>query len=100
MGSKRGMDAVRADDDIGFHASAIGKRHPGDVVVLIETGAAMPGMHNALGQGRSQHLDEIGAVHSEGGVPAGGIRDLDWRDRRSVVAEITGVMADKGSGLL
>ena len=35
-----------------------------------------------------QYLDEVGAVHAEGGVPARGVGDLHRRDRRAVMAEV------------
>ena len=59
----------------------------------------MPGMNGVGGQGGRQHLDQIGAVHSECRVPPCGVRDLDRRDRRSVVAEIVGSGADARSPL-
>ena len=68
---------------------AIGEGHPRDAAVLLETGATMSGMHRAGGQGVGQHVDEVGAVHAEGRVPARGVRHLHRRDRRAVVAEVT-----------
>ena len=88
------MDAVGGDDDVGFGRSAIGERHPGRGAVLLESDAAMSGMDQACGQRGGQHIDEVGAVHAERRVPARGVRHLYRRDRRAVVAEVTGIRAD------
>ena len=45
-------------------------------------------------QGRAQQVDEVGPVHAEGRVPAGGVRHLDRGDRSAVVAEVVRVPAD------
>ena len=45
-------------------------------------------------QGIGQHIDEVGAVHAEGRVPARGVRHLHRRDRRAVVAEVARTRAD------
>ena len=60
----------------------------------------MPGMNGAGGQGARQHLDQIGAVHPEGRVPARGVRHLDRRNRRSVMAEIAGIRTHAGAPFL
>ena len=83
-----------------FDDGAIGERHPGHVAVLLEADAPVTGVNHVGGQGVGQDLDEIGAVHPEGRVPARGIRHLDRGDRRSVVAEISGLGADPGAPFL
>ena len=62
--------------------------------------AAMAGVHSAGRQRFGQELDQVGAMHAEGRVPARGIRHLHRRDRRAVVAEIMGVRADARTPLL
>lgn len=64
------MNAVGRDHEIGLGRTAIGEGHPRDAAVLFETGATMSGMNRARGQGVGQHVDEVGAVHAKGGVPA------------------------------
>ena len=59
----------------------------------------MSGPHRSVRQGVGQHRDQIGAVHSERRVPARGIRHLDWRNRRAIVTEVAGVVADAGAPL-
>ena len=70
---------------------AIGERQPRGIAVLLKAAAAMPGLHRSGRQGICQHVDEVGAVHAEGRVPARGVRDLHRRDRRAVVAEVAGI---------
>src|SRR5882672_12260899 len=69
VGPKLGMDAVGGDDDISLGGGAIGERHPGCVTVLLKTAAAMSGTHRSGRQRIGQHVDEVGAMHSEGSVP-------------------------------
>src|SRR5690348_8038143 len=57
----------------------------------------MAGVHDARWQCARQHLDKIGAMHAEGGVPARGVRHLYRRDRRAVMAEIVRIMTDPGA---
>jgi hypothetical protein len=52
------------------------------------------------GQVRREQVDEVGAVHAEGCVPAGGVAHLDRRDRRTVVAEIPGARTHARAPLL
>ena len=52
------------------------------------------------GNAPGQHFDEVGAMHAEGRVPARGVRHLDRRDRRAVVAKIVRTVADPGAPLL
>ena len=56
--------------------------------------ARWPRVDDAGGQVRGEEIDEVGAVHAEGRVPAGGVGHLHRRDRRAVVAEIVRVRAD------
>src|SRR5579871_1327657 len=94
------MNAVGADDDIALCASAVGERHPRCVALLREADTAMSGMHDVLGQRRGDERDEVGAMHAEGRIPAGGIRHLYRRDRCPVLTEIARRGADPGAGFL
>src|SRR6266436_3466871 len=85
------MDAVRCDDESAFDNSSIGERYPGRIVVLLEADAAVSGMHHMGWQGFGQYLDEIGAVHTEGRVPARRIRYLHRGDGRSVLPKVPGI---------
>ena len=73
---------------------AVGERYARYLAVLLKAGTAMSGPHRSVRQGVGQHRDQIGAVHSERRIPARRVRHLDWRNGRSVVAEIAGVVAD------
>ena len=97
---KLGVDAVRGNDEIAFGHGSVRERHPGHVADLLKAGASMSGMHHLARQGRGQHLDEVGAVHPECCVPARGVRHLDRRDRRPVMAEVLRTGPDPGSLLL
>ena len=74
--------------------------HPRDVAFLREARHTVAGKHYALRQPLRQELDEVGAVHAEGGIPAGSVRHLHRRDRRPVVAEILRTGADPRAVLL
>ena len=52
------------------------------------------------GRAPARHLDEVGAMHAECRVPARGVRHLDRRDGRSVLAKIPRGGADPGSAFL
>ena len=82
------MDAVGGDDDVAFDNGAVGKHDAGARAVLFETGAAVSGMNDFFRQRARQDVDQVGAVHAEGRVPARGIGDLHRRDRRAVITEI------------
>ena len=94
MGPQFGMNTVRGNDNIGFSRSTIGERHPGEAAVLLEAPAAVAGMDHAGGQGTGEHFDEISAVHPERRVPARGVRDLNRRDRHTIVAAVLGPRTD------
>ena len=66
----------------------------------VKPDATVAGMHDACRQRLGQEFDEVGAVHAEGGVPAGSVRHLHRRDRRPVVAEILRAGADPRAPLL
>ena len=51
-------------------------------------------------QSGGEEIDEVGAVHAEGGVPARRVGDLHRRDRRAVVAEVMRLRADPGAPFL
>src|SRR5579864_4054118 len=93
MGSKFGMDTVRADDDISLGRSAVGERQPHHIIPLFHASPAMIGVHDIAGQGAGENLNEVGAVHSKCRVPAGGIGYLNRSDGRSIVAKIAGMGA-------
>ena len=94
------MDAISRDHDVGFGGSAVGEQDPGLVAGLLETRGAMAGMHHAIGQCLCQQFNEIGAMHAEGRIPSGRIRDLHGGDRRAVMAEIMRAGADPGAEFL
>ena len=88
------MDAVRRDDGVSLGGGAVGERHARHAVLLRKADAAVPGVHDLRGQRCGQERDEVGAVHSEGRVPARRVGHLHRRDRRAVVAEIARGAAD------
>src|SRR5262245_14121123 len=57
----------------------------------------MPRAYDPSRQRMREECDKVGAMHAERGVPTRGIRNLDRRDRRPVVAEVARSGADPGS---
>jgi hypothetical protein len=51
-------------------ASAIGELDAGQRAVLLEADRAVADVHDPGGQVGGEEIDEVGAVHAEGGVPA------------------------------
>jgi hypothetical protein len=88
------VDAVGGNHDVGLGGGAVGEFDAGHFVVLLEADGTVAGMDDAGGQVGSEEIDEVGAVHAEGGVPAGGVRHLHRGDRRAVVAKVAGARAD------
>jgi hypothetical protein len=82
------VNAVCGDDDISRGGPAVRERYPSTAVVLFKTAAAMSGTNDLGRQCIGKDLDQIGPMHSERGVPAGRIRDLDRGDRRAIVTEV------------
>ena len=82
------MQTVRGNDDVGFDVGSIGEGEPGRGAVLLEAGAAVSGVDDLRRQRAGQHVDEVGAVHAEGCVPARGVGDLNRRDGTAVLPEI------------
>ncbi len=100
MRPKLGVDAVGGDHDVGLDGGAVGECDAGLVGVLLEADGAVAGVDDARGQVRGEEIDEVGAVHAVGGVPARGVGDLHRRDRRAVVAEVVGLRADQRAPFL
>src|SRR5204862_8300675 len=100
MGPQFGMNTVRGNDNIGFSRSTIGERHPSEAAVLLEAPAAVAGMDDAAGQGTGEHFDDIGVVHPKRRVPALGVRDLNRRDRHTIVPAVLGPRSDALTSLL
>ena len=94
VGAQLGVDAVGGDDNVGLGGGAVGEADAGDVAVLLEADGAVAGVDDAGGQVGGEEIDEVGAVHAEGRVPARGVGDLHRRDRRAVVAEVVRLRAD------
>ena len=72
---KRDLDALRKSGIGGRRRvdradRAIGEFHPRDFAILLARDATVPGMHDAFGEGGGEKVDEVGAVHAEGRVPA------------------------------
>jgi len=86
--AQRGVDAVGGDHDVGLDAGAVGEFDAGPLVVLLAADGTVAGMHGPDGQMGGEEIDEVGAVHAEGRVPAGAVRHLDRRDPRPVMTEI------------
>ena len=97
---KHGVNAVRTDHDIAFGNGAVGERHPRDFAMPLKAGAAVIRVHHAGRQGLGQHVDQIGAVHAVGRVPARRIRDLNAGDDVAVVVEVARIVADLGAPFL
>src|SRR6202007_2354110 len=94
--SKLGVDPIGADDELRIDRCSVRERYAGAVCVLLKVRAPVSGVHDAGGQGGSQEFDKVSAMHSECGIPAGGVRHLHRRDRSSVGAEVSGVRAYSG----
>ena len=88
------MDAVRADHHIGFGDGAVREAHARALLVLVEADRAVAGVHHPGREVRREQLDKVGAVHAEAGIPAGGVGDLDRRDRRAIVAKVRRARTD------
>jgi hypothetical protein len=93
------VDAVRSDDDIRFRNGSVRKRHPGHIITLLTTGAAVASVHHVRRQRGGQDFDEVGAVHSECGVPTRRVRYLHRRNWHSVVTQVLRARSDPGSKL-
>jgi hypothetical protein len=63
-------------------------------------GAAVPGVHDIIGEPVREDCDEVGSMHPEEGVPPLGVRGQDRSDRGAVVPEITRAGTDASSQLL
>jgi hypothetical protein len=94
------VDAVGGDDNVGFGGGAVGKRNAGNVAGLLKGSRAVAGVHDAGGQRGGEEIDEVGAVHPEGGVPARRVGHLHGRDGGAVVAEVMRAGADPRAPLL
>ena len=88
------MYSVGGNHNVGLGGGAVGKFDAGYVVGLLEADGAVAGMDDPGGQVGSKEIDEVGAVHAKGRVPAGGIRHLHRGDRRAVVAKVVGAGTD------
>jgi hypothetical protein len=64
------LDAVGANNDIGFSGAAVGKCQARHVRVLVEADAAMAGANGGRRQRIRQYPQKIGAVHAVEAVPA------------------------------
>ena len=71
VGAQLGVDAVGGDHDVGLGDGAVGEFDAGHVGVLLEADRAVAGVDDPGGQVGGEEIDEVGAVHAEGGVPAG-----------------------------
>src|ERR1700730_13377449 len=91
------MDAVCRNDEAAFCERSIGERYTRRIVVLLETDAAVSGMHHMGWQGFGQNFHEIGAMHTEGRVPARRIRYLHRSDERSVLPKVPGIGTNPGA---
>ena len=89
-----GVDAVGGNHDVGLGGCAVGESDAGYVAVLLEANGAVAGVDDAGGQVGGEEIDEVGAVHAEGRVPAGGVGHLHRGDRRAVVAKVAGARTD------
>ena len=94
MGAQLRVDAVGADHHVGFRDGAVCEANARARLVLLESDRAVAGAHDSGRQVRGEELDKIRAVHAEARVPAGGVGDLDGRDRRAIVAKVRRARAD------
>ena len=97
IGPKLGVDAVRRDDDVAFGTAPLANDTRATSPVCSKPVPRCPVRTTPDGNAPRQHLDEIGAMHAERGVPARGVRHLDRGDRRAVVAKIMRTVADPGA---
>jgi len=67
----------------------------GGVAALREAGGAVAAVDDAARQIAGEEIDEVGAVHAVGRVPARRVGDLHRRDRLAVVAEVVRLRADQ-----
>ena len=82
------MNAIGGDNDIGVDLDAVGERHPGLIIALLELDAFMTTMDHIGGKSGGEEVDEVRPVHAICGIPAGGVRDLYWCDNRAVISQI------------
>src|SRR5512144_1550849 len=94
------MNAVASDDDIAFNDCAVGERNAGTVVILCEARATVAGVHHLDIQCARKQFDKISAMHSECGVPAGRVSNLDRRDWSPVMAKVLRAGANPRSPFL
>jgi hypothetical protein len=80
------MYAIGGDHNVGFGKGAIFERDQANFAVALKARAAMAGAHDSGRECGSQHIDEVGAVHSVCCVPARRIRYLYRGNEASVVA--------------
>ena len=96
-----GVDAVRRDDDVAFGDRAVGERYTGDVAGLLKADAAMAGVHHAGRQRASASISTRSArCMPNVAFQPDGVRHLNRRDGRTVVAEILRLGADPGAPFL
>ena len=100
VGPQFGVYAVGGNHNVGLGGGAIGESDAGYVAVLLEADSAVAGMDDPGGQVGSEEIDEVGAVHAKGCVPAGGVRHLHRGDRRTVVAKVVGARTDSRAPFL
>ena len=100
VGAQFGVDSVGGNHDVGLGGGAVGEFDAGHVAVLLEADGTVAGMDDPGGQVGGEEIDEVGAVHAKGRVPAGGVRHLHRGDRRTVVAKVAGARTDSRAPFL
>ena len=57
------MDAIGRDHDIGGRTHSIGETDYGLLIVLLEAGASVTGLHDVVGQPVEEHSKQVRAMH-------------------------------------
>ncbi len=80
IGPEFGVDAIGCNHDVAFGHRAVGEQTRAPSSPLCSKPMPRwPVRTTPVGQCARQHLDEVGAMHAEGGVPARGVRHLHRR---------------------
>src|SRR3974377_188142 len=97
MLTQRGMDTVRANNDVSFGNNPVSKRDARDFIGRFKTNAAMACVYHVARQRFAQICDKVGAVHAEGTVPPRGVCHLHRGDGTAIVTEIMRPCADQST---
>src|SRR6202040_809441 len=72
VGAQFGVNSVGGNHNFGLGADTVGEFDAGHVGVLLEADCSVAGVDDPGRQVGREEIDEVGAGHAKGSVPAGG----------------------------